>query len=340
MVRFLVQRPVAVIMSFLAVIVLGIAASGRLPVSLMPDIDIPEITVAISRPDVSSREIENSVVSVLRRSLMQVEGVADIRSESRNGSAIIRMKFTFGNDIDLAFMEVNEKIDAAMNLLPRDLDRPRVIKASATDIPVFMLNITLSDESTDASDFAGLSDFAGNIIRKRIEQLPEVAMADITGQVSREIFIRPDERKIRSLGITTEDIISAVNLNNINVSSIMVRDGKYLYNLEFDSNLKGVEDIRNIWLKKEGKLLRIRDIADVDLRIQRARGVSYSENHQAVVLAIIKEASARMENLEQKMTEMVDQFRTDYPQMEFEISQDACWRSLLCFSSLKMPVPP
>lgn len=322
MVRFLVQRPVAVIMSFLAVIVLGIAASGRLPVSLMPDIDIPEITVSISRPDVSSREIENSVVSVLRRSLMQVEGAADIRSESRNGSAIIRMKFAFGNDIDLAFMEVNEKIDAAMNLLPSDLDRPRVIKASATDIPVFMLNISLRDESADASAFAEVSDFAGNIIRKRIEQLPEVAMADITGQVNREIFIRPDERKMRSLGITAEDIISAVNLNNINVSSIMVRDGKYLYNLEFDSNLKGVEDIRNIWLKKEGKLLRIRDIADVDLRIQRARGVSYSENHQAVVLAIIKEASARMENLEQKMTEMVDQFRTDYPQMEFEISQD------------------
>jgi multidrug efflux pump subunit AcrB len=322
MVRFLVQRPVAVIMSFLAVIVLGIAASGRLPVSLMPDIDIPEITVAVSRPDVSSREIENSVVSVLRRSLMQVDGVADIRSESRNGSAIIRMKFAFGNDIDLAFMEVNEKIDAAMNLLPRDLDRPRVIKASAADIPVFMLNITLADESADVSAFAELSDFAGNIIRKRIEQLPEVAMADITGQVNREIYIRPDEQKMQSLGITDEDIIKAVSLNNISVSSIMVRDGKYLYNLEFDSNLKGVEDIRNIWLKKEGKLLRIQDVADVNVRSQQARGESYSGKHQAVVLAIIKEASARMENLEQKMTEMVDQFRTDYPQMEFEISQD------------------
>ena len=322
MVRFLVQRPVAVIMSFLAVIVLGIAASGRLPVSLMPDIDIPEITVAVSCPDISSREIESSVVSVLRRSLMQVEGVDDIRSESRNGSAIIRMKFGFGNDIDLAFMEVNEKIDAAMNLLPRDIDRPRVIKASATDIPVFMLNIILTDRAADPAAFADLSDFAANIICKRIEQLPEVAMADITGQVSREIFIRPDERRMQSLGITSEDIINAVSVNNVNVSSIMVRDGKYLYNLEFDSNLKGVDDIRNIWLKKEGKLIKIKDIAVVDLRIQRAGGLAFSDNRQAVVLAIIKEASARMENLEKKMNEMVGQFRADYPQMEFSISQD------------------
>ena len=322
MVRFLIQRPVAVIMSFLAVIVLGIAASGRLPGSLMPDIDVPEITISISRPDVSSREIENTVVSVFRRSLIQVGGVSDIRSEARNGSAIIRMKFAFGNDIDLAFMEVNEKIDAAMNLLPRDLTRPRVIKASAADIPVFMLNITLTDTLADASGFAELSDFAGNIIRKRIEQLPEVAMADITGQISREIFVRPDERKMKSLGVTADDIISAVEVNNVSVSSVMVRDGKYLYNLEFDSNLKGVDDIKNIWLRNDGKLFRIKDIADVGIREEQSRGSCYSGRRQAVVLAIIKESSARMEGLEQKMAEMVEQFRKDYPRMEFEISQD------------------
>ena len=98
MIRFLITRPVAVIMTFLALIMLGIVAAGRLPVSLMPDIDIPEITVSVSRPDVSAREIENTVVSILRRNLIQVPGLADIRSESRNGSAIIRLSFKYGND--------------------------------------------------------------------------------------------------------------------------------------------------------------------------------------------------------------------------------------------------
>ena len=72
----------------------------------------------------------------------------------------------------------------------------------------------------------------------------------------------------------------------------------------------------------EIKLIKIKDIAVVDLRIQRAGGLAFSDNRQAVVLAIIKEASARMENLEKKMNEMVGQFRADYPQMEFSISQD------------------
>jgi multidrug efflux pump subunit AcrB len=238
MVKFLITRPVAVIMTFLAVIMLGIVASGRLPVSLMPDIDIPEITVAVSRPDVSSRELENSVVSVLRRNLLQVPGLDNIQSESRNGSALIRLTFQFGNDINLAFMEVNEKIDGAMNSLPRDLERPSVIKASATDIPVFMLNITLADNKAGDEKFTELSEFAETVIKKRIEQLPEVAMADITGQIKREIYILPDKKKMQSLGISENDITQAVTLNNINIGSILVKDGKYLYNLEFSSYLK------------------------------------------------------------------------------------------------------
>lgn len=322
MVKFLITRPVAVIMTFLALIMLGIVASTRLPVSLMPDIDIPEITVAVSRPDVSAREMENTVVSILRRNLLQVPGLDDIESESRNGSALIRLTFRFGNDINLAFMEVNEKIDGAMNNLPRDLERPRIIKASATDIPVFMLNITLSDKEAGEEKFIELSEFAETVIKKRIEQLPEVAMADITGQIKREIYVTPDERKMRSLGLTESDITRAVNINNINIGSIMVKDGKYLYNLEFSSYLKDLDDVRNIYIKSGGRLLQLKDIAEIGVRQENPRGLYYSSGKRAISLAIIKESSSRMSSLEEKMTEMLNIFRKDYPQLEFEISQD------------------
>ena len=339
MVKFLITRPVAVIMTFLAMLLLGLVASNRLPVSLMPDIDIPEITVAVSRPDVSARELENTVVSILRRNLLQVQGIDKIESESRNGSAIIRLSFKFGNDINLAFMEVNEKVDGAMNNLPRDLERPRIIKASATDIPVYMLNITLADRMAGEEKFIELSEFAETVIKKRIEQLPEVGMADITGQIKREIYVSPDEGKMRSLGITEDDITQAVRINNINIGSILVKDGKYLYNLEFSSYLKDLDDVRDIYLKKGTRILQIKDIAEVGLRQERPRGEYFSNGSRAVSLAIIKESTAKMASLEAKMTEMLDIFRKDYPQMEFEISQDQTrlldysisnlWQSLL-----------
>lgn len=322
MVRFLITRPVAVIMTFLAMIMLGIVASGRLPVSLMPDIDIPQITVSVSRSDVSAREIENTVVSILRRNLLQVPGLEKIESESRNGSALIRLSFKYGNDINLAFMEVNEKVDGAMNNLPNDLERPRIVKASATDIPVFMLNITLADSMAGEEKFEELSEFAETVIRKRIEQLPEVGMADITGQIKREIYISPDEEKMKSLGLSNDDISNSIELNNINIGSILVKNGKYLYNLEFSSYLKEIGDVKDIYIKAGSRILQLKDLAEIGIREERPRGEYYSNGKRAISLAIIKESTARMASLESKMKEMLDVFRKDYPQMQFEISQN------------------
>ena len=146
MIKFLLQRPIAVLMIFLASAIIGIITYATLPVSLLPDIAIPEITVQVTGDNMSARELENSVVKPIRRQLMQVGKLRDIQSETRDGASIVRLKFDFGANTDLAFIEVNEKIDAAMNGLPRDFRRPRVIKASATDIPVFYLNLTLKED--------------------------------------------------------------------------------------------------------------------------------------------------------------------------------------------------
>ncbi|MDX9929086.1 MAG: efflux RND transporter permease subunit [Bacteroidales bacterium] len=322
MVKFLINRPVAVIMTFLAVMMLGIVSSGRLPVSLMPDIDIPEITVSVNRPDVSAREIENSIVAVLRRNLIQVPGINDLKTESRNGSAILRLSFQYGTDINMAFMEVNEKIDAAMNGLPRDIHRPRVIKASATDLPVFMLNLGLKGEEVSGEGFLELSEFAETVIRRRIEQLPEVAMADITGQVRREIYVIPREEKMRSLDITENDIRVAIERNNITIGSILVKDGKYLYNLEFSSYLRDLDDIRNIFIRAGDRIVRLEEVAETGIREELPTGSYYNGDKRSVILAIIKQSTARMSDLEKQLDNLLGQFRSDYPRIEFEISQD------------------
>ena len=180
MIKFLIQRPIAVLMAFTACFIVGLVTYFTLPVSLLPDIAIPEITVQVSAQNTSARELENTVVKPLRQQLIQVAKLKDMDSETRDGAGIIRLGFDFGTNTDLAFIEVNEKIDAAMNYLPKDAERPKVIKASATDIPVFYLNLTLKSDSAygkvDERAFLDLCEFAENVIKRRIEQLAEVAM--------------------------------------------------------------------------------------------------------------------------------------------------------------------
>ena len=184
MIKFLIQRPIAVLMAFTACFIIGLVTYSTLPISLLPNIAIPEITIQVSAANTSARELENTIVKPLRSQLIQVSTLKDIHSESRDGAGIIRLSFDFGTNTDLAFIEVNEKIDAAMNYLPKETERPKVIKASATDIPVFYLNLTLKNDSaysiTGQQSFLDLCEFAESVIKRRIEQLEEVAMVDVT----------------------------------------------------------------------------------------------------------------------------------------------------------------
>ena len=204
MVSFLIKRPIAVLMAFTACFIVGLVTYFSLPVSLLPDIDIPQITIQVSGEDSSARELENTLVAPVRRQLMQVSGLNEMKSETRDGLGVIRLSFDFGTNTDLAFIEVNEKIDAAMNNLPKDAIRPKAIKASATDIPVFYLNMTLKKtvpyEAADNEAFLEMCALAENVVKRRIEQLPQVAMADITGVPQKMIRVVPDRMKMESFG--------------------------------------------------------------------------------------------------------------------------------------------
>ena len=149
MLRTLLERPISVTMLMLVGVVLGLVSTRLLPVSLIPDVDIPYITVQAMSSQMSAREMDESVVKVLRQQLMQVNGLEEITSESCDGSGSIKLSFSNGSDMDYIFVEVNEKIDRCMSSLP-DIDRPKVMKASATDIPAFYINLTPVEDTEEA----------------------------------------------------------------------------------------------------------------------------------------------------------------------------------------------
>ena len=326
MIRFLIQRPIAVLMAFTACFIVGIVTYFTLPVSLLPDIAIPEISVKVTAENTSARELENTVVKPLRQQLIQVAKLEDMRSETRDGAGLIRLSFDYGTNTDLAFIEVNEKIDAAMNYLPKDTDRPQVVKASATDIPVFYLNLTLKNDSaygdTDEKAFLDLCEFAENVIRRRIEQLPEVAMVDVTGLLDRELQVVPDPDKLAVLGFSIEDLENALTQNNVEPGSMTVRDGYYEYNIKFSTLLRTEDDVRDILLSKEGRIVRLGDFCDIRVVPAAENGLVLSNGKRAVTLAVIKQADETMEDMKEAVAETMDYFRRMYPDIDFDISRN------------------
>lgn len=316
MLKHLIDRPITVTMITLVIVVLGIVSIRLLPVSLIPDVDIPYITVQATSSELSAREMDESVLKPLRQQLIQINGLEDIVSEAKDGSGTIRLTFNHGSDIDYLFIEVNEKIDRSMSALD-GISRPKVLKASATDIPAFFVNITSAGE-----DFTRMSRFARDVISKRIEQLPEVAMVDVSGLVSDEILIIPDESKLLQMGMTMAEFENCVRNSNIRLGSLTIRDGEYRYNVKFDSRASSSEDIANLWLKKDGRLLQIKDIARVIVHPAKRTGLVRSDGEDAVCLAVIKQSEAKMSDLKSAMDRLMDSFAKDYPQLRFEITRD------------------
>ncbi len=325
MVGFLIRRPIAVIMAFTACFIIGLLTYFTLPVSLLPDIAIPEITVQVSVAGSSARELENTVVKPLRQQLIQVARLQDITSTSRDGTGTIRLGFDFGTDTDLAFIEVNEKIDAAMNYLPKEIERPKVIKASATDIPVFYLCLTLreeADSTTLSPRFLELGEFAQNVVKRRLEQLPQVAMVDITGVVRKQLQIAPDQAKMAIAGLTLDDIRQALERDNVEPGSMTVRDGHYQYNIKFSTLLRTAADVSDIYLQKEGCLFRLGDFCDVQVVPVQENGISMSGGKRAVTLAVIKQADEQMDALKRAVTSTIDEFKAAYPDIDFHVSRN------------------
>jgi len=313
-------------MAFLACCILGVITLFQIPVSLLPDIPIPEITVQITGYNSSARALENTAVTPVRQMLSQVGGLSDIRSETRDGNAILRLSFKYGTNTDLAFVEVNEKIDAAMNYLPKGMDRPRVIKASATDIPVLYLNLTLRSDKdyqkTNEAKFLELCDYAETVVKRRIEQLPEVSMVDVTGLMKKQVVIAPDNNKLEISGITLSEIESALNSNNVEPGSMVVRDGHYEYNIRFSTVMRTIDDVRNIFIRKNDRIYRLSDLAKVDFTPEKETGMALYRGKRCIKLAVIKQADENMNDMQTALNKVIDDLRASNSEMEIHASEN------------------
>lgn len=322
MIRFFIHRPIAVIITTLSLVLLGVITFRQIPVSLLPNIAIPEITVQISYPSASAKELNETISKPILNQLQQVNHLNDIEAESRDGFAVLKLRFDFVTNINLAYIETNEKIDAIIGSLPRDLERPQVIKAGASDIPVFNLNVWQESSVSGEGGFLELSDFCENVLKRRIEQLKEVALVDMTGLSKTEVSIIPKKSVLQSLGMTEQDLSVILQENNIDLGNFVVQDGQYQYNIQFSSTLKTIQDIENIYFKHTGRLLQLKALAEVKINERKLKGIYTFNGQRAICLSIIKQSDTQLLALQQELDKQIEQYKTDYPDLQFAVSQD------------------
>ena len=323
MFKGLIKRPIAVTMMLIAVMVLGIAAIRKLPVSLVPDINVPQITVQVTSPDRSARELNEGLMQGLRSELSQVAHLQDLVCTAKDGGGLIEMTFDYGADADYIFIDVNERVDRATAYWDAKEERPMIARASATDIPAFFINISLKDsEHTGGTRLLEMSDFCRQVITRRLEQLPQVAMVDMSGLLYPQLLIIPDMEKLRAIGVDENALSSAIQNANVTLGSLSIRDGEYRFDVRFESKVVTREDVENVWLKLGGRTYQIKDLAQVREEQQRAKGMVKADGEQCISMAVIKRSDARMAELREGIQGLMEVFEKDYPDLKFQITRD------------------
>ncbi len=334
MVRFLILHPISVFVFYAALMVTSVISLWYLPVSLLPEIDVPQINLQVDSPNKSPEEMDNQIVAPIRRRLLQINGLKDLHSTSSFEKGDIKLKFEYTKDIDYAFLEVNEKVDLAINEIPKNVDRPKIIKQRTEDLPVFFISIAYRDDSK-MKDFFALSQFVDQLVRRRLEQLPEIAITDIHGYSKRQIVIVPNEQKINQLNISIDDLKSALYNQNLTFGSVQFKERNYQYMLKIGQPLQSVEAIRAVPLLIENRIFHLNELATVKVEEQELSGSFISDGQRAISLAIIKSAKSTIKGLRSKLQQVVNELEAENPELKIKITRDNTYILNYTISNLK-----
>src|SRR5688572_30628084 len=202
-----ISRPVGVVMFFIAIICLGIISFTRLPVDLLPDIAYPKLVVYTTYPNVAPAEVERFVSEPVEQRVSTVPGVEKVESLSREGVSLVLLRFAWGTDMDFAALNVREKLDQLRESLPDMADRPVVLRTDPRSEPIMAISVT---DARPRADLFALKDLSETVFRRRLEQLDGIAQASVTGGLDREIHVEVDPQRLRSAGLTLEQVSSAL----------------------------------------------------------------------------------------------------------------------------------
>ena len=203
----LLRKPIASVILVLAVLIFGGVTLSRMSIELLPDVTQPTILVSTEYIGAPATEVEYRVNEQLEGILGSVWGVEEIRGIARQGQSLIFLTFDWGSDMDLAFLNVREKLDQVRYLLPEQAGRPQIIYSSASDEPIATLALTLKNISSQSFDNRlEIKRWAEQVFTRRLEQQEGIAQAILVGAVEPEVQIKYDPALLDRYGITLAQV--------------------------------------------------------------------------------------------------------------------------------------
>ncbi len=313
-----VKRPVTIAMFVMAVLLFGFVSLSKLSINLLPELSYPTLTIRTDYQGAAPGEVEQLVSKPVEEAIGVVKGVRRVKSVSKAGQSDVLLEFEWGTDMDLASLEVREKLDILR--LPLDVERPVLLRFNPNLDPVIRFGLGIESEQTSIlsiDELKALRSYAEDQLKLQLESVSGVASVQMGGGLENEIQVLFDQQRIGQLNISANDIVSRLRAENLNSAGGRIEDGNQEYLVRTLNQFESLDDMRNLFIAtRNGRHIRLGDVAQVQDAYKERTSVTRFNGFEGVEVAIYKEGDANTvevaENVMRRLKRVEAQLPQDY----------------------------
>ncbi|MBS0431016.1 MAG: efflux RND transporter permease subunit [Proteobacteria bacterium] len=312
------RRRVTIGMVTLTFVLFGLIGLSDLKVNLLPDLSYPTLTVRTDYAGAAPSEIETLVSEPVEEAVGVVKNVRSVHSISRTGESDVILQFAWGTDMDMAALDVRDKLDTLQ--LPLEAAKPLLLRFNPSTDPIVRIGLTSKEAAgADSPDAAAalkrLRRFADNELKKRLEPVAGVAAVKVGGGLEDEIEVAVDQHKLAQLGIDIGTIIDRLKNENVNISGGSIDQGSQRYLVRTLNQFTDLQQMRDMLVKVDanGVPIRLKDVAQVWQGYKERDGVVRVDGHEAIELAAYKQGDANTVSVARAVRAELDKLDDSLP---------------------------
>jgi HAE1 family hydrophobic/amphiphilic exporter-1 len=280
-----VRRPVFASVLILSLVVVGGSALTRLGVDLMPNIDIPTITVTTRLPGAAPEQVESEITDKVEEAVNTISGIDQLNSNSAEGISQVVVSFLLEKDADIAAQEVRDRVNRILPLLPRTITQPIIEKQDPDAQPIFTLALTADRPIRDVTEYAD------KVLRRRLESADGVGQVLVLGGRSRQINVELDAERLRGYNLTVNDVSRALQSQNVDVPGGQMERGAQSITMRTRGRVEHPDQFGDIVVRDVGgHPVRVSDVARVEDGMADATTVASVNGEPTVLLQIRKQS--------------------------------------------------
>ena len=308
-IRFAIDRPVAVMAAVIMAVLFGIIAVSRIPIQLAPDVRKPIVVITTDWPGAAPSEVEREILNPQEEALRGLDGLEIMTSRARTGEAEVTLEFGIGTDMGQSLLLVSNRLDRVGDY-PEEAGEPTLDTSGADDSPIAWVLLTAKEGNTREMPTYG--DFVEDIIKDRIERIEGVSAVNVFGGVTRELQVVVDPRQLSRFDLTVPEVVRILRTENISLSAGDVEEGKRRYVVRAEGNLNTAAAIEEVVLRSgigaggSGRV-RVGDVAEVGFAYQEPRSRLRFRGAPGLAFNIVREPGANViETMEAVKAELAD----------------------------------